>query len=265
MPPTAPPTAAAPTPAWTAAELSDPHSNAAKHDKVRAMFGNIAGRYDLNNRVHTLWLDQSWRRFAVRQAGVRSSSRVLDVACGTGDLTAALARAGAATVTGLDYTRPMLDIAIRKRSRLPASVAERIDYRQGDAQNLPIADAELDVVSIAFGLRNVADPAKAIREFRRVLRPGGRLVVLEFGQPRFALVRWFNNLYSKRIMPITATILAGDRSGAYFYLPASVERFMSSERLCDQVRASGFTQVRATPLALGICMCYRAIADAAAS
>src|SRR5438093_11601872 len=123
MPPTAQPTAPTPSPAWTAAELSDPHHNAAKHEKVRAMFGNIAGRYDLNNRVHSLGMDQAWRRHAVRVAGVRPSSHILDVACGTGDLTAAFAKAGAASVLGLDFAQPMLDIPIRKRSRLPRPIA----------------------------------------------------------------------------------------------------------------------------------------------
>jgi demethylmenaquinone methyltransferase/2-methoxy-6-polyprenyl-1,4-benzoquinol methylase len=226
------------------------------------MFGSIAGTYDLNNHLHSLWMDQAWRRFAVRQAGVRAASRVLDVACGTGDLTEAFARAGAASVIGLDYTPEMLDIARRKQSRLAPEVARRIEYRQGDAQALPLADGSVDIVAIAFGLRNIADPARALLEFRRVLTAGGRLVILEFSRPRSRLVRAFNDLYCRRIMPRTATLISRDRSGAYFYLPASVDQFMSADRLAAMLAERGFTQVRATPLALGICTCYRAVAAA---
>jgi demethylmenaquinone methyltransferase/2-methoxy-6-polyprenyl-1,4-benzoquinol methylase len=244
---------------WTAPELADPHGHRHKQDKVRDMFGSIARRYDLNNHIHSLWLDSRWRRFAACQASVRPGDLVLDVACGTGDLTEAFARGGAASVIGVDFTQQMLDVAEHKRGRLPSALADLIGYRSGDAQNLPIADQSVDIVSIAFGLRNIADPARAVREFRRVLRPGGRLVILEFAQPRRRLVRWFNTLYCRRIMPVTATLLSGDRSGAYYYLPASVGTFMSVEQVCQMLREGGFGQVQAMPLAMGICVCYRAV------
>lgn len=265
MPDTAP-TSPAHAPAahrWTAAELMDPHRLDSKPDKVRSMFGAIARSYDLNNRVHSLWRDQAWRRHAVRRAGVKPTDVVLDVACGTGDLTEAFARAGAARVIGVDFTKEMLEVAVRRRGRMRGRFhPERIEYRLGDAQNLPIRDASVDVVSIAFGIRNVADPERAIREFRRVLRPGGRLVILEFGRPRVAPVRWFNDLYCKKLMPLTATLLSGDRSGAYRYLPASVETFMSTEELCEVIRRSGFEGVEAEGLTFGICVCYRGVAGA---
>jgi len=244
---------------WTAAELADPHRLESKPAKVRSMFGAIARSYDLNNRVHSLWRDQAWRRHAVRRAGVKPTDIVLDVACGTGDLTEAFARAGAARVIGVDFTPEMLEIAQGRRRKLRERVAGRIEYRLGDAQNLPIPDASVDVVSIAFGIRNVADPARAVREMRRVLRPGGRVVILEFGRPRWAPVRWFNELYCKRIMPWTATLLSGDRSGAYRYLPASVETFMTEGEMCDLLRASGFSGVGAEGLTFGICTCYRGV------
>ena len=125
--------------------------------------------------------------------------------------------------------------------------------------NLPLADACADVVSIAFGIRNVADPGRALREFARVLRPGGRLVVLEFDQPRFPLMRWFNNLYCRRIMPLTATAISADKTGAYKYLPASVGTFMSRAQMVASIGGVGFRDVTATSLSLGICACYRAI------
>jgi demethylmenaquinone methyltransferase / 2-methoxy-6-polyprenyl-1,4-benzoquinol methylase len=249
--------------AWTPAELADPHANARKQEKVGQMFSAIARRYDLNNRLHSLWRDQAWRRYAVRQAAIKPTDVVLDVACGTGDLTEAMAAAGAARVTGLDYTPAMLDVARhrlqskRRRGGEWGETAKRITYMQGDAQSLPFDNASVDVVSIAFGIRNVGDPLKAIREFRRVLRPSGRLVILEFGTPTLAPVRWFNDLYCKRIMPITATLISGDRSGAYKYLPKSVESFMTTAQMCSALESAGFAQVRATSLTLGICWCYR--------
>src|SRR5262245_36566837 len=154
------------------------------------MFAAIARSYDLNNRVHSLGRDQAWRRKAVRLCVVKSSDRVLDVACGTGDLTNAFAESGVASVTGLDFTEEMLEIAQRKSVRREDASGGRVpQYVQGDAMNLPFESASFDVVSIAFGIRNVADPAQALREFRRVLGPGGRLVVLEFSRPRNPLIR----------------------------------------------------------------------------
>ncbi len=223
------------------------------------MFAAIAKSYDLNNRVHSLWQDQMWRRFAVRQAEVKPTDIALDVACGTGDLAQALAKAGAAKVLGLDFTFEMLEIALHKAGGLPVtSNPDRITYMQGDAQKLPLADGSTDVVTIAFGIRNVLDPALAIREFRRVLRPGGRLVVLEFAEPRFAPVRWFNSLYCRQIMPLTATWIAGDKSGAYKYLPKSVATFMTSDQMCAMIRDAGFASVNTYSLSMGICMCYSA-------
>lgn len=250
------------TPAWTAPDLADPHAAADKPDRVRRMFAAIAPRYDLNNRLHSLWRDQAWRRFAVRWAQVPPGATVVDVACGTGDLTECFAKSSAERVIGVDFTQEMLDIATRRRQRLPNPAQSRVEYLLGDAMNLPLPDNTADVLSIAFGIRNVADPAAALAEFRRVLRPGGRLVILEFASPRNPLVRWFNNLYCKRIMPITATLISGDRSGAYRYLPASVESFLQPDQLCGLLRKCGFEEAEFRPLTLGICACYRAVTPA---
>jgi demethylmenaquinone methyltransferase/2-methoxy-6-polyprenyl-1,4-benzoquinol methylase len=219
------------------------------------MFGAIAGRYDLNNRLHSFGRDQAWRRHAVRAACVRPGETVVDVACGTGDLTMALARSPAARVIGVDFTPAMLEVARRKQSRLDPALRGRIDYVAGDAMALPLDDASADVVSIAFGIRNVHDPARAVHEFARVLRPGGRMVILEFDRPDFAPVRWLNSLYSGWLMPRTATLVAGDRSGAYRYLPRSVGTFMTRRELCALLARSGFERVVATPLTFGICAC----------
>lgn len=246
-------------PAWSSEDLAaNPHARADKPDKVRSMFAAIAPSYDLNNRLHSFWRDQAWRRFAIRQVRVQPTDVCLDVACGTGDLTEALSRAGAAKVTGLDFTPQMLDVARVRASKLPRETSDRITYIQGDAQNLPLPDASVDVITIAFGIRNVLVPAKAIAEFRRVLRPGGRLAVLEFGEPTFPPARWFNRLYCQRIMPITATLIARDKSGAYKYLPKSVETFLSRGEFVEMLRSAGFREVAASPLTMGVCVCYTA-------
>lgn len=243
-------------PVWTPQSLRDPHAEADKPDRVRAMFSAIARSYDLNNRLHSLWQDQRWRRIAVKAAGVRPGDVVADVACGTGDLTQAFARTPAGKILGLDFTRAMLDLAEHKLHTRSLPGADRVSYHEADAQALPLEENSVDVVSIAFGIRNVMDPGRALREFARVLRPGGRLVVLEFDQPPLAPVRWFNNFYAGWVMPRTATLISRDRSGAYRYLPRSVGTFMSRSAFCDLLIHSGFTQVRSRPLSLGVVRLY---------
>jgi demethylmenaquinone methyltransferase / 2-methoxy-6-polyprenyl-1,4-benzoquinol methylase len=238
----------------------DPHRHAEKAGKVRQMFAAIAGRYDLNNRVHSLWRDQAWRRYAVRAAGVRPGDVVVDVACGTGDLSEAFALGSAAgRVIGIDFTPEMLEVARQKLARRRVEVQQRVCYVEGDAQALPIESQSADVVSIAFGIRNVQAPRRAIAEFARVLRPGGRVVILEFDRPRFAPLRWMNDFYCGWLMPRTATLLSGDRTGAYRYLPRSVDSFMTREELCEALRECGFEDASARPLTGGICICYRAV------
>src|SRR5262249_55308394 len=150
--------------AWTATDLaSDPHAAADKAERVRRMFGAIARRYDLNNRLHSFGQDRRWRRCAVAMADVTPAARVLDVACGTGDLAEACADAGAAEVVGVDFTPAMLELARSKALRLEPRRRPR--YFAGDAMKLAFASASFDIVSIAFGIRNVADPLAAFREF----------------------------------------------------------------------------------------------------
>lgn len=223
------------------------------------MFSAIAPRYDLNNRLHSFGRDQAWRRAAVRAAGIRSGDRVLDVACGTGDLTEAFARARPGSVLGVDFTEAMLEVARAKHRRRARPAGEPTpEYRAGDAQQLAFPDGAFDVVSIAFGIRNVSDPEAALAEFRRVLAPGGRLVILEFAEPRGAVLRALNRLYTHRVMPVTASLLAGDRSGAYRYLPRSVATFRDPDALEAALRRAGFGSVERRPLTLGVCMLFLA-------
>ncbi len=245
------------TPAWSDADLADknPHASADKAKRVEAMFNAIAKSYDLNNRVHSMGQDQYWRKAAVKVARLKAGEAVLDCACGTGDLSFAFANAGA-QVTGLDFTAGMLEVAKVKAEKATQAAWKQVVFIQGDAMALPFADAAFDVVSIAFGIRNVSDPAKAFGEFHRVLKPGGRLVVLEFSEPKNALLKWAYGFYFKHIMPRTAALIARDTSGAYKYLPRSVQTFLSREGMVKMHENAGFTQTKVKPLTFGIAVVY---------
>jgi demethylmenaquinone methyltransferase/2-methoxy-6-polyprenyl-1,4-benzoquinol methylase len=210
-------------------------------DAVRTMFDRIAPVYDLMNRVMTAGLDGRWRRLTA-EAAVRPGDRVLDAACGTGDLAFADRKAGASRVTGLDFSEAMLERARRKG----AGEASVFEWLQGDMLALPFADATFDAATVGFGVRNVADLELALRELRRVLRPGGRLAILEITQPRGVLKPFFS-LWFDRIVPALGKILPG--GAAYTYLPASVKRFPSAERLAAMLGECGFGEVRLRLLA----------------
>ena len=244
------------TPAWSGDDLTqNPHGMEDKAQRVEAMFTSIARRYDLNNRLHSMWQDQIWRARAVKAAELAGNEDVVDVACGTGDLSMAFYKAKVRSVVGIDFTKAMLDLAIIKAN----NAAMSIDYRQGDAMALQLEDATADVVSIAFGIRNVQDPKKAFEEFYRILRPGGRLIVLEFSTPKNALLHWCNTLYTKRIMPLTATIISGDSSGAYKYLPKSVETFAEAKEMAVQIKSVGFAELAQAPQTFGVCTITTAV------
>lgn len=200
-------------------------------DAVRTMFDRIAPVYDLMNRLMTVGLDGRWRRLAAGLV-VRPGDRVLDAACGTGDLALAGLHAGAGSVTGLDFSERML---ARARAKAPA-----LDWVQGDMLELPFAAAAFDAATVGFGVRNVADLPLALRELRRVLRPGGRVAILEITQPRGALKPFFG-LWFDRVVPLLGKVLPGGR--AYSYLPASVKRFPAAEPLVELLREAGFAQV----------------------
>jgi len=264
-----PPTTASVEPAWDRATLRDPHAVADKARRVRQMFTAIAPSYDLNNHLHSLWIDQHWRRVAVTMAELKAGDVVVDVACGTGDLALLMSRRlaelrrpelpGPGQVMGIDFTYAMLPLARMKAAAGVVAGGNTIRWLGGDAQALPLADESVDVVSIAFGIRNVADVRAALREFFRVLRPGGRLIILEFALPRQALLRGVYNFYFRQVLPRTATLLSGDRTGAYRYLPQSVNTFIEPPEMKALLSEVGFVSVEARVMTLGVCICYRGV------
>jgi demethylmenaquinone methyltransferase / 2-methoxy-6-polyprenyl-1,4-benzoquinol methylase len=218
-------------------------------DAVRSMFDRIAPVYDVMNRVMTAGLDVRWRRLAAASV-VRAGDSVLDAACGTGDLAVADAKAGAGKVTGLDFSEQMLARARRK--------APDLSFVRGDLLALPFADGTFDAATVGFGVRNVADLPLALRELRRVLRPGGRLAVLEITQPRGAL-RPFYSLWFDRVVPLLGKLLPG--GAAYTYLPASVKRFPTAERLAELLHEAGFGEVQVKLLAGSIVALHTGVAQ----
>jgi demethylmenaquinone methyltransferase/2-methoxy-6-polyprenyl-1,4-benzoquinol methylase len=214
------------------------------------MFDRIAPVYDVMNRVMTAGLDVRWRRLTA-EAVVRPGDRVLDAACGTGDLAIAAQRAGASRVTGLDFSERMLERARGKA---------QLDWVQGDMLALPFADSTFDVATVGFGVRNVADLELALRELRRVLKDGGRVAILEITQPR-GIARPFYSLWFDRIVPLLGKVLPG--GSAYSYLPASVKRFPSAERLSELMHDAGFRDVRFRLFGATIVALHTAEAEAA--
>jgi demethylmenaquinone methyltransferase/2-methoxy-6-polyprenyl-1,4-benzoquinol methylase len=208
-------------------------------DGVRAMFDRIAPVYDAMNRVFTMGLDGRWRRLAAAGA-VQPGDRVLDAACGTGDLALAALEAGG-KVTGLDFSERMLERARRK--------SDSIEWIRGDVLALPFAAAAFDSATIGFGVRNVDDLDAALRELARVVRPGGRLAVLEITRPK-GVLRPFFKLWFDVLIPLAGKLLPG--GVAYSYLPASVRRFPGPDDLADALRRAGFADVEYRLLAGGI-------------
>jgi demethylmenaquinone methyltransferase / 2-methoxy-6-polyprenyl-1,4-benzoquinol methylase len=234
-------------------EAAAPDPKAEHARRVRAMFAGIAGRYDLLNHLLSGNTDRRWRRLVARELEetLARGGRVLDVACGTGDLSFALAREGRAEVVGLDFCRPMLEIARRKAAGNGANGAGAIPFVEGDALRLPFADESFDAVTIAFGLRNLAGVAEGLRELRRVLKSGGRLAVLEFSSPVVPGFRAAFNFYFTRVLPRVGGLVSGSR-GAYEYLPDSVSKFPDQKRLAALMTEAGFEKVEYRNLTGGI-------------
>ena len=222
-----------------------------KHARaVREMFSGIASKYDFLNHFLSVNTDKRWRRLVRRKLENELNNPqalVLDVACGTGDLSIELQQHAQAKVIGTDFCRPMLAIAKEKNSKNQLS----IPYVEGDALNLSFADNGFDAVTIAFGLRNVANWRDGLQELRRVLKPGGKLAILEFSTPLVPGFKQLFNLYFTQILPRIGGAVSGSR-GAYEYLPDSVSRFPDQKRLAEMMREIGFLDVEYKNLTGGV-------------
>ncbi len=244
-----------PTTAWDDATLRRPHAQPDKAARVRSMFDAIAPTYERVNRVASFGRDAAWRRRAVAAAAVRPADVLLDVACGTGDMIRAFDAAPMPPerLIGADFSGGMLSRGHYEGLRRP------LQLLQADAQRLPLADASVDIVSCAFGVRNFQDLAAGLAEMQRVLRPGGRVVILEFALPESPLLRVPYRLYTEFILPRLGRWLSRDRSGAYRYLPQSVRSFARRRELAALLETAGFAEVTATPMNLGGVVLYRAV------
>jgi len=228
-------------------------------NEIREMFGAIALRYDRANEVLSFGVHRRWRRRAVRLSGAASGMSVCDCATGTGDLAMAFQRTVGpnGTVVGVDFADTMILEARRKAAK--AGLA--IDYRVADVLALPFDDHSFDIASIAFGIRNVDDPLLGVKEMARIVRPGGRVLVLEFGQPDAALFGRVYRWYSRRVIPAVGRLITG-RAAAYCYLAESASRFPAGEAFGALMRMTGvFREVRIVPLSMKIAYVYVGTVD----
>jgi demethylmenaquinone methyltransferase/2-methoxy-6-polyprenyl-1,4-benzoquinol methylase len=235
------------------------HSVDKSGERVRRMFGEIAARYDLMNHLLSGGIDVYWRARTVRRVAPQGEAPILDVCTGTGDLALAYWEAAGrkVRVVGTDFTPEMLKLAREKFIRRGAkSPGADVEFIEADTQQLPFPDDEFQIVSVAFGLRNVSDTRAGLKEMLRVCRPGGQVAVLEFSQPTFpglaGLYRW----YFRNILPRVGQLFAKNREDAYNYLPQSVSEFPCGQALAEIMAECGLQDVRFTPLTFGIATLY---------
>ena len=226
-----------------------------KKEKVREMFDNIAPSYDQLNHVLSMNVDKLWRRHALREIVDGSAQRILDVACGTGDSTISIAKAAGvgSTVTGVDISEGMMALVEGKAAK--AGVGDCIHLQVADGEALPYEDGSFDRVTCAFGIRNFEHKEKGLSEFRRVLKPGGKAVILELSVPQNRVVRWAYDLYFSRLLPRIGGAVSGDKA-AYRYLPASVHQFPDPQAFCRMMEDAGFSRVRCRTFTFGLCRMF---------
>ena len=243
--------------------MSEPQAGAGKRGERRGgsgeMFDAIAGRYDLVNRVLSLGLDQGWRRKAVRALALRPGATVVDLATGTGDLALAIARAHDARVIGIDPSEGMLAVGRRKVDA--AGLAGRVDLRLGDAEHLALDDRSADGISMAFGIRNVPDRLKALREMARVARPGGRIAILELCEPQGGLMGRLARLHIHTLVPAVGGALSG--AAEYRYLQGSIAVFPPPDEFAAMMRTAGLRVLEVQPLTFGVACLFVATPEGA--
>lgn len=225
----------------------------AKKEAVKNIFNNIAPKYDALNHLFSLGIDRGWRKRALKCIGNPGEKQILDVACGTGDFSIAAVRAGVKEVTGIDISEKMLEIGRQKVQK--SGLEKRIDLRVGDSEQMEFEDASFDAVTVAFGVRNFENLEKGLREIRRVLKPGGKAIILEFSMPRRFPVKQLYTFYFCRVLPFVGGLMSGNK-GAYAYLPASVRNFPQGEKFLSILTACRFGQVSCRRFTFGIASLY---------
>lgn len=229
------------------------HTKASKKEEVRNMFDNIAGRYDLLNRVLSLRIDVYWRNKAVAFLKPFKPAHILDVACGTGDFSIAALKTGAQKVTGVDISEKMLAAGrVKMKER---GLDGKIALETGDSEQLQYATATFDAATVAFGVRNFEQLDKGLAEMQRVLKPGAPIVILEFSKPRVFPVKQLYHFYFSTILPLIGRLVSGD-ARAYTYLFESVSAFPDGNDFLDHMNKAGFTSCAAKRLTFGICSMY---------
>ena len=228
-----------------------------KKEQVEQMFDNIAPTYDKLNHIMSLNIDRMWRRRVMRIVRRSKAHKIMDVATGTGDLAIAMAkRVDRTQILGVDLSEEMLAVARRKVEK--QGLEERIMLEKGDAENLTMVTTEsIDAATVAFGVRNFENIERGLSEIYRTLKPGGKLVVLEFSMPKKRLVRWVYSQYAHRLLPRIGGMISKDKQ-AYTYLPDSVEEFPSPERFAEILRGVGFKSVKTRSQSFGIAYIYDA-------
>lgn len=225
-----------------------------KGEMVRGMFNDIAPTYDRLNHILSFDIDKLWRKRVVRIVRRLGAKQIMDMATGTGDLAIALARnIEGSTIYGADFSREMLAVAKQKIEAL--GLSERISLTECNAEDIPLADEAVDVATVAFGVRNFEHQKEALTEMKRTIRKGGYLIVLEFSNPRFALVRWCYRLYSHYILPAIGRLVS-KHATAYTYLPDSIDKFASPEAFTTLLKEVGFDHIERKSQSMGIAHIY---------
>lgn len=219
------------------------------------MFNHIAGKYDFLNHTLSLGIDKGWRKKAIGEIGKIQPKTILDVATGTGDLAIAAAKLNPERITGIDIAAQMLEIGRQKIKE--QGLEHIISLQQGDSEALPFADNSFDAITCAYGVRNFEHLEKGLKEMCRVMRPGGKLAILEFSHPRKFPVKQGYQFYFKYILPLLGRLVS-KHSTAYSYLPASVMAFPEGEKFCEILTSCGFKDAKSRPLSLGITTLYTA-------
>lgn len=225
----------------------------AKKEVVKDIFNDIAPKYDLLNHLLSMNIDKGWRRKAMRYIGENEKGHLLDVACGTGDFSIAALRAGVRKVTGIDISENMVEVGRKKIAE--AGLSSVIDLRTGDSEKMEFTEGEFDVVTVAFGVRNFEHLELGLKEMQRVLKPGGKAIILEFSMPEHFPMKQMYKFYFRSILPSIGGWISGNKA-AYSYLPESVMKFPQGQAFLDIMTACGFTEVMRQKLSFGIASLY---------